>query len=103
MIVAAIVMSTGLGPKVVIPGPLSAPHALLTDSCVSCHTAEMDATKGILHGIINSELNIRDSGLCLDCHDLGEHAMQAHALSPATLEVYAQEIAVQQALTGAAV
>ena len=86
MIVASVVMNTSLGPKVVIPGPLSAPHALLQDDCTNCHSAEMDSIKGVLHGLTNSDLSLRDSQLCLDCHDLGEYAMLAHTTSPASLE-----------------
>lgn len=85
MVIATIVMSTSLGPRVVIPGPLSAQHALLTEDCSNCHSAEMDSAKGVLHGIVNSELSLRDSGLCLDCHDLGADPLQAHALEPGAL------------------
>jgi mono/diheme cytochrome c family protein len=86
MVVASVLMNTALGPKIVIPGPLSAQHAMLTDDCLNCHSAEMDSTKGVLHGIVSSELSLRDSGLCLDCHDLGGDPMQAHGMSGIALQ-----------------
>lgn len=86
VVIASVVMNTALGPKIVIPGPLTAQHALLTADCTHCHSAEMDSTKGILHGMINSELSLRDSVLCLDCHDLGADAMLAHGMSHEAME-----------------
>lgn len=85
MLIASIVMNTSLGPKVAIPGPLSAQHALLSEDCGNCHGADMESTKGVLHGMLNSGLSLRDSGRCQNCHDLGDDALQAHGLTPATL------------------
>ncbi len=102
VIVASVVMNTSLGPKVAIPGPLAVQHALLTNDCANCHSADMDSTKGVLHGIVNSELSLRDSGRCLDCHDLGEHALQSHAMSPAAIEERTQRIIDHPALSAIA-
>ncbi len=88
MVIASVVMNTPAGPHVAIPGPLSAQHAMLTEDCSHCHSAEMDSTKGVLHGINSSALSIRDSAKCLDCHDLGGNPMLAHSLSEPTLAAY---------------
>lgn len=92
MAIATVVMSTALGPRVVIPGPLSAGHALLTDNCANCHGAEMGSTKGVLHGMVNSGLSLRDSSGCLGCHDLGADALHAHSMAPVALAAYTEKV-----------
>jgi len=86
LIAASILMNTALGPKIVIPGPLTTQHAMLTEDCAHCHSAEMDSFKGVLHGVFNSELSLYDSGRCLKCHNIGANAMQAHAMSVVSLK-----------------
>ncbi len=80
MVIASIAMNTPLGPHIVIPGPLTAQHAMLETDCLNCHAADMSASKGVLHGLVNSELSLQDSARCLDCHDIGKDALLAHAL-----------------------
>ncbi len=67
------------------PGPLSTNHAQLTDDCGACHVESADALQGLLHGLTATPVDVAQSKLCLDCHELGPHALVAHGWTPATL------------------
>jgi len=67
------------GTEFVSPGNLSVAHHGLEGKCTACHTAAEGHS--VLAGIGN-ETALTQSFKCLDCHEFGDHALQAHSLNP---------------------
>lgn len=62
-------------------GPLSNPHAFLSDNCAACHTESMQTVKRLWPG--NSDYRTVSDQACLQCHAAGAHSPhQLHNTGP---------------------
>ena len=75
---AGLLLLSDLGAEAAMPGPLSSNHAPLRDNCAACHVESADAIQSVLHGLSTTRIDLGQSELCLECHDLGHDALFAH-------------------------
>jgi hypothetical protein len=77
------------------PGELTYQHANNTE-CSDCHLVFDKGFTGWVHQALNS-VNIIDSNeQCINCHELGEHADEAHGLSEAGLKKISNTLNVEK-------
>jgi hypothetical protein len=67
------------------PGDLSFSHRFASDNCSQCHGPLKGPPAGWLAAGAVSISAHDNSGLCLNCHPLGEAPLQPHSLAPAHL------------------
>lgn len=73
------------GSAVVSPGEVTTHHAAIANDCAACHRAASGSSAGGVHANLSGETGDLDSLLCLECHDLGRFARNAHSQSPPQL------------------
>jgi hypothetical protein len=71
---------------VLSPGDLTFKHGTVAETCGACHTADMDKRATWAHLAVGEHGGIPESHRCLECHGLGQNALDAHGLSVSTLE-----------------
>jgi hypothetical protein len=85
--VGLIALLIGGGPAVdrLMPGPLSAAHATLTN-CATCHGGLGTGKLDWLHRLVATAKPEMDSKLCLRCHDRGAQPFAPHGYPVAALQ-----------------
>jgi hypothetical protein len=76
------------------PGELSMQHGALSDRCTECHSAARESAVLWLKVAMHPADGVKESKLCLNCHNLGKQPLQAHGL--ATEQLQAQTKAIRQ-------
>jgi hypothetical protein len=67
------------------PGELTAGHASLAQKCSDCHSLEQQGALSLAVFRSPRQRALADSALCLKCHALGDHPLNAHGATPAAL------------------
>ncbi len=73
----ALILSGGAAKEYLMPGPLSQPHANLTD-CETCHAGVKSDNLGWLHQFASTVSPKQNAELCLSCHDVGDQPFAPH-------------------------
>ena len=76
-----LVLPSPQGPAFISPGDLTLEHRTSAQNCATCHTAGHGGSVNWLSAMFASGTGPEESKLCLTCHQLGEHALQAHGRS----------------------
>ena len=90
----AMVLGSGNGPGLLVPGPLTHAHARLikhedSRGCANCHPGGTDTLVGHTTAALLGRGGISQSDLCLDCHERDidrTHALHAHNMPASFLE-----------------
>ncbi len=72
-----LILSGGMAKELLMPGPLSQPHANLTD-CKTCHAGVEPDNLGWLHQFTASVGPKQNAELCISCHDVGAQPFAPH-------------------------
>ena len=67
------------------PGELTAAHAFSAAQCSDCHSLDRKDHPPIAGFDFAKKRALADSGLCLNCHALGDHPLNPHGLAPNAL------------------
>jgi hypothetical protein len=97
----------------VSPGELTFQHGTVAQACTVCHPLLGDKPAAVLESAWEPHKGMRQTQLCLGCHQVGEHAARAHGLPPEQLADLKQKahpatarapwvLAAQRSLGGAA-
>jgi len=83
----AILMALGGSRRaaLVSSGPLTSSHGASTDRCEHCHAVATEPGPALLTIALRMGDGTANDRLCLDCHDLGDHARRAHGVDPSDL------------------
>jgi hypothetical protein len=68
------------------PGDLTFQHGTVTQSCSACHGEPGDTPETLLAAALRSHDGLDESQRCLNCHQLGTHALSPHGVAPAAFE-----------------
>ena len=90
--------STRLG--FVSPGDLSTKHGKLTmqhgikvNSCSFCHSASKEGPlTWFSHTAFSPYARVEESALCMQCHEYGRHALEAHSMDPENMSTIGSEV-----------
>lgn len=95
MLGALLILLPGpVGPAFISPGPLTFKHGISTEKkdCAICHTAVHLSPASLVSRVFASGTGMKESQLCLNCHQLGENGLQIHSRSPEELKAVTNKI-----------
>ena len=76
--IVALLLGAGTASKYVMPGPLTSPHAGLTD-CSSCHAGAGPGRMDWMHTLVQTVPAEQNAKLCLGCHTMGAQPFAPHS------------------------
>jgi hypothetical protein len=76
--IVALLLGAGTANRYVMPGPLTSPHAGLTD-CTSCHAGAGPGRLDWVHTLVQTVSAEQNAKLCLGCHTLGAQPFAPHS------------------------
>ena len=100
--ITALMLAGGAGNQLLMPGPLSASHGNLGD-CETCHTGGDTMSFAWIHNVVDHVDPVKNSSLCIKCHELGADALSPHNRPAAALEqltLKAREVAADISMPG---